>query len=188
MPISMNRFIQAAEGAVPSNSTLKPMNCHEAVLGWALQGLDSAYCNPAPSGFGELAWKVVRDIASANCADSKQLTQTWVAQNLYGDSARWGQILPGADVSAGEVLFMGNKHWVSHSMAVINTTGGAVNCRGFNNAGAFGNDTYMKWDTELQNLADKSRWKDGEFRAVNGPTQIGFISLEKYLENVNKFL
>ena len=56
-------LITAANGSVPRN-TLKPHNCHEAVLGWLLMAKYSALRNVDPLSQGvEKAWLSLRSLA-----------------------------------------------------------------------------------------------------------------------------
>lgn len=178
-------FVVAANGSVPRN-TLRPHNCHEAVLGWLLMAKFQSLCQPDPMAQGvEKAWLSLRSLAERyGTGTPKQLTGPWIGQHLYRGAGTRLMRPPGGPtvpfppntLSAGDVIYMGNPAAPHHSMAVVRVHGPQAMARGFNNGGAFGGP-FMEWDPTLRDVLDTTRWTAGsQFMAVNGPCDVHRIS------------
>lgn len=178
-------LVVAANGSVPGN-TLKPHNCHEAVLGWLLMAKYPALRNIDPLSQGvEKAWLTLRSLAERYGGNvPKQLTGQWFGQHLYHAGGTRLLKPPGGptvpfpplSLAVGDVIYMGNPAAPHHSMVVVQVTGPQALARGFNNGGAFGGP-FMQWDPTLRNVLDITRWTPtSEFMGVNGPCQIHKIS------------
>ena len=82
-------------------------------------------------------------------------------QNIYQPNT---QITPAnmATVQAGDVLCSGAFGRPTHSMVVVSVGAGAVNIRGFNNAGTFAHlvpaPVYMQYDSNDRDVAAANMW------------------------------
>ena len=189
-------LLVAANAGVPGNS-LKPHNCHEAVLGWVLIANFAPLRSVDPLSQGEpRAWLALRSLAERyGQARPKQLTGAWMGQHVYARGFSRVQPLPGRDgttsslftnstFSVGDVLFMGSPQAPHHSMVVVQKNGAQALARGFNNAGAFGGPLF-DWDSTLRDVTDSARWdKQGQFMANNGPSDLYVIPYDTLCKNI----
>jgi hypothetical protein len=183
MPVA--DLILTANNGVPAND-LKPLNCHEAALGWVLYARDQSQRNRI-SRFGTTKnWVTLRSFGERfGTGNLKQLTGLWMARNIYNQGYR--RIIPPfshASFFLGDVLFMGQMNNPHHSMVIVQKDGIRAFARGFNNAGAFGGP-YMGWDNTLREITDMNRW-DGQnrFMGNNGPYEIYTISYNSIDRNI----
>lgn len=173
MPPSL---VQAAKNLVnplTSETTLKPANCHEAVLGWLLISL--GYPRP---------WRLIR-LAAARPGfgvqgKTVQFDGLWMWRNIYLSNIRVSQATVGL-AQAGDVLCSGMAGCPTHSMVVVERRGAAVLIRGFNNAGTFFHlvppPGSLVYDSIDRDVADAGMWN------VKGghPNAFGAAGSELYL-------
>lgn len=107
----------------------RPMNCHEAVLGWLLKA--EGYTHP---------WQLMRRIA---ITQGLRTVGPWMAQHLYTPPTfriSRGHTTAGAALQVGDILFThvaGIPYGPLHSMVLVAGPPNAA-IRGFNNQGTFG--------------------------------------------------
>lgn len=142
--MAINDFVAAANGGVPGN-TLKPQNCHEAVLGSLFMSRAAYLTNnldtnswpghwkspqPAPGQIASWAWATVRELATRYGVHQgaggvgKQLDGLWFGQKLYNGGLQLmlppgGAQFPAQTVFAGDVIYMGIPQRPHHSMVVV---------------------------------------------------------------------
>ena len=177
--------IAAVSIPTPSGD-LKPRNCHEAVLGWLLQGVHPHLAQPSPLSDGvPEAWRIIRNLSNSQAGANPQITGTWMSNNIYtGGVLRVLEPLSHGSFGIGDAVSMGNFHAPHHSMLVVHKAASSVYARGFNNAGAFGGP-YMSFDTVLRDLSDSIRWNGrSEFMGNNGPAPIHTVSFTRAAANL----
>lgn len=136
-----------------AETQLKPVNCHEAVLGWLLISLNY----PRP-------WRLIRLAAARpnhGVGNPLQFQGDWMWQNIYKSNTPVSRATVGI-ARVGDVLCSGAASRPTHSMVVVDKTGAAVNIRGFNNAGTFAHlqppPAYMQYDGIDRDVAADNMW------------------------------
>lgn len=144
----LNRFIRAARNELnpltSESANLRPMNCHEAVIGWLLTALEYPR-----------RWRLIRKAASRHpelsALPTPQFNSTWMWDNFYtGFTQRVNFHNINLLTHRGDILVVGIG--AAHSMVVIDnpqpiagivhpvpagTQTHRVNIRGYNNIGSF---------------------------------------------------
>ncbi|MCL4403057.1 MAG: hypothetical protein M1436_10430 [Acidobacteria bacterium] len=159
-------FINAARNLVnpltAEGYETRPLNCHEAVLGWLLISMDYPR-----------RWRLLR-LAAARLfavALTPQFQGDWMWRNIY-QSRSPVNMFSIQNVQAGDILCSGNFGYPTHSMAVVSAAQSAalhrqvVKIRGFNNIGTFGQllpnvppvANPPQYDNNDRDVADPAVW------------------------------
>ena len=116
----MPTLVQAAKNLVnplTAETLLKPVNCHEAVLGWLLISL--GYPRP---------WRLIRLAAARpnhGVGNPLQFQGDWMWQKVYRTAIRVSRATVGI-AQAGDILCSGTLGRPTHSMAVVEKLATAV--------------------------------------------------------------
>jgi hypothetical protein len=167
----MPSLVEAAKNLVnplTAETPLKPVNCHEAVLGWLLISL--GYPRP---------WRLIRQAAARpghGVGNPLQFQGDWMWQHVYPSATRVSQATVGM-ARAGDILCSGTAGRPTHSMVVVERLGAAVKIRGFNNVGTFGHlrppPGYMQYDNTDRDVADGGMWNvTGRHPNTFGPATV----------------
>jgi hypothetical protein len=188
--MAVQDLIVAANGGVPAG-TYKPHNCHEAVLGWVLQGKYPTLRQPDQFGANvERAWVTLRSITERyGVGAPKQLSGPWVGTRLYRRNVARVRPQTFDMIGLGDIVFMGDPAAPHHSMVIVQKNATDAFARGFNNAGAFGGAQnvifgpgapFMGFDVNLRQITKMAYWNQdtGKFRAVNGECLIHRIPFD----------
>lgn len=154
------RMIQAAMNQInpltAESASTKPLNCHEAVLGWLLTSM----------GYPR-RWRLIRNAARTHgVGNPLQFQGDWMWREIYRQRLPLMRLTVSA-ASPGDILCSGVEGRPTHSMVVVSKRMGAhnqviVNIRGFNNAGTFITllpaPGYMAYDNVDRNVADPALW------------------------------
>jgi hypothetical protein len=167
----MSTLVQAAKNLVnplTAETLLKPVNCHEAVLGWLLITL--GYPRP---------WRLIRLAAARpnhGVGSPLQFQGDWMWKKIYPTATRVSQATVGL-AKAGDILCSGTMGRPTHSMAVVEKLGTVVKIRGFNNQGTFAHlqppPAYMEYDNIDRDVADGRMWNvTGRHPNTFGPATV----------------
>jgi hypothetical protein len=141
----------------------RPMNCHEAVLGWLLKA--EGFTHP---------WQLMRQIA---ITQGVATVGPWMARVLYTPKFRLsqGHINNAAVLQPGDILFThtGNFHVPLHSLALVAGPPNAA-IRGFNNQGTFGmNHPAGAYDANDVDITAGALWHGDQITGTFGSTHFG---------------
>lgn len=153
----VNAALNRVNPLTAEKAATKPINCHEAVLGWLLTSM----------GYPR-RWRLIKEAAKRDgVGHPLQFQGDWMWNNIYTIRLRVSRATV-VIANPGDILCSGVPGRPTHSMVVVSrrhdaiTNQTAVNIRGFNNVGTFiksrPQPAYMRYDPYDRNVADPSVW------------------------------
>lgn len=209
-------MVQAVRYGVPhSRATGKPMNCHEAAMGWMLMSMlqdRSKMRPPRRSNTYSPAWRELDDIRRLNGdGNTPQFTSTWVGREFYSGISQqitYDRVTNTLNPmpQAGDICFLGDRELnPSHSMVVVEASPGRCLLTGFNGMVVFSEEfgderdksaggtpprckIAGEWDPDPRNVLNPGRWISATDFRCSYPAKLFRVSYEAAVQQIrNKY-